>query len=237
MNHSLYRDRIVSRLIQDLVGPMLDAEVLSDRPTQRYSTGILYPRDSQIMPEEDEDGGLPVNIGEEASIAEEPDVSLHASLKPSSMGFSFAVRPDGNQSPLVASVEIRCATYDLISINDTGEEVEEPPDSRARERWRRKPHRTSKEVELGCGESKYDLAASGMSGLELYLLVTPHAGLFTVTAALSNRRSRGESREYDERQHFFQVELLVRNISHGTFAPRPSLRAETDEESRAAALI
>lgn len=238
MNSSFYRDRIVARFIQDLVGPMSEAEVLADRPTQRYSTGILYPRDSQIMPEEDEDGGLAVNIGEDtASIPEESDVSLHASLKPSAMGLSFAVRPDGNQSALAATVEIRCATYDCIALNDAGEEVEGPPVSRARERWRRKPLRTSMEVELNPGEARYDLTASGLSGLELYLLVTPHGGLFTITAALSNRRSRGESREYDERQHLFQVELMVTSISHGTFAPRPSRRAETDEDSRVAALI
>src|SRR5512146_2009214 len=128
MNSSSYRDRIVARFIQDLIGPMSEAEVLADRPTQRYSTGILYPRDSQIMPEEDEDGGLAVNIEDDtASIPEQSDVSLHASLKPSAMGLSFAVRPDSNKSALAATVEIRCATYERIAINDAGEEVEEPP--------------------------------------------------------------------------------------------------------------
>jgi len=69
------------------------------------------------------------------------------------------------------------------------------------------------------------------------MLVTPHAGLITVTAALSNERARGDSSAYDEEQHFFQVGLQVTNVSHGDFAPRPSLRAEIDDDTRSAALI
>ena len=54
----LFRDRIVSRLVEDLVGPLAELETLTDRPTQRYSTGILYPTGSRIEPEEDQDRGL-----------------------------------------------------------------------------------------------------------------------------------------------------------------------------------
>lgn len=238
MSSSFFRDRVVARLIQDLVGPLSETEVLTDRPTQRYSTGILYPRDSQINPEEDEDGGLPVNVAEDAvSSPDEAGVSLHASLKPSAMGLSFAVKSGSEGRPPATHVEIRCATYERFAVNDADKEVEGPPRDRAHERWRRKPLHMSLSVELRPGESRHDLAGHGADGLELYLLVTPHAGLITVTAALSNRRSRGESREHDERQHFFQVEFVVTEISHGSFAPRPSRRAETDEDSRAAALI
>jgi len=73
--------------------------------------------------------------------------------------------------------------------------------------------------------------------LELYMLVTPHAGLLTVTVALANQRARGESSAYDEEQHFFQVELSISGVSDGVFAPRPSWRAQTDDDSRTAALI
>src|SRR5690606_16943525 len=42
---------------------------------------------------------------------------------------------------------------------------------------------------------------------------------------------------FDEEQHFFQVDLQVGVIGNGRFAPRPSRRAQTDEDSRTAALI
>ena len=94
MSKSPFRNRIITRLIEDLVGPMSENEILSDRPTQRYSTGILYPRGSRIQTEEDEDGGLVVNEAEDtASTPEDGGVSLHAALKPSVAGLSFAVQP------------------------------------------------------------------------------------------------------------------------------------------------
>ena len=43
--NSLFRDTIASRLREDLVGPRSEHEVLTDRPTQFYSTGILYPQE------------------------------------------------------------------------------------------------------------------------------------------------------------------------------------------------
>lgn len=235
---SLFRNRVVIRLIEDLVGPLSENEALSDRPTQRYSTGILYPQNTQIAPEEDEDGGLAVNEVEDA--ASSPDVngvSLHATLKPSSAGLSFAVEPSEAGKLPIMDVEIRCATYKPFAVNDAGDAIEGTPSDRAHERWRRIPLHASLSVELRSGETKVDLVEHNMSGLELYILVTPHASLLTATCALSNRRSRGDSSVFDEQQHFFQVELTVTGISNGNFSPRPSRRAETDEDSRAAALI
>src|SRR5207237_5181007 len=87
------------------------------------------------------------------------------------------------------------------------------------------------------GETRIDLCRNGVADMELYVLVTPHAGVITVTAALSNQRARGDSSAYDEEQHFFQVELSVTKVLAGSFAPRPSRRAQTDDDSRTAALI
>ena len=95
MSTPLFRNKVVSRLVEDLVGPLSAHEILADRPTQRYSTGILYPRGSQILAEEDDEGGLAVNLSEDT--ASEPvaaEVSLYTTLKPSSAGLSFAVRPE-----------------------------------------------------------------------------------------------------------------------------------------------
>ena len=58
---ALFRDTIASRLREDLIGPRAEFEVLSDRPTQLYSTGILYPQESPIIDEEDQDHDLVVN--------------------------------------------------------------------------------------------------------------------------------------------------------------------------------
>ena len=235
---SLFRDTIASRLREDLVGPRSENEVLTDRPTQFYSTGILYPQDSPIEDEEDQDKGLAVNEPEDA--ASDPDtagVPLYAALKPSVAGLSFAVKPETSEGTPVMGFRVQCATYESFAVDEGGEEVPGPPSSRSRERWRRHPRDLSVDVDLYPGETKLDLGTRGLDGLELYVLVTPHSGLLTVTAALANLRSRGDSRIFDEAQHFFQVELLASGVAGVEFAPRPSRRAETDEDSRSAALI
>jgi hypothetical protein len=238
MNSLLFRDHILARVVEDLVGPLAPAELLSDRPTQRYSTAILYPRDAHIEPQEDEDGGAPVNIQEDsASEPEEADVSLHAALKPAAAGLSFALESSGDNGFPIIRVEVRCAVYRRVAVDDDDNEIEGTPPDRGHERWRRVPLDTSITMHLKTGETKTDLSNRGIDGLELYALVIPHAGLLTVTVAITNRRIRGDSSVFDEEQHFFQVELSVSVVEHGLFAPRPSRRAETDEDSRTAALI
>lgn len=237
MTSHLFRDQIVARLKQDLVGPLAEDEVISDRPSQRYSTGILYPRESRLEPQENEDGGFAVNQMEDtASTPEDAGVSLHMALKPSVAGLSFAA---GTSSDSTATVrcEIRCAVYRRFAVDSDGHEVQGKPTHRANERWRRVPLSVSVTIPLQEGESRKPLVKDGIPGMELYVLVTPHSGLLTVTAAISNQRERGDSSAYDEEQHFFQCELTVSQIANGSFAPRPSLRAQTDDDTRMAALI
>ena len=236
--NTLFRDTIASRLREDLIGPRSEREVLSDRPTQLYSTGILYPQDSPIGDEEDQDQGLVVNESEDA--ASDPDtagVPMYAALKPSVAGISFAVRAATSESTVAVEFRVQCATYESFAVDEQGKEIPGPPSNRSRERWRRVSHRVSLDVDLSPGGTKLDLGTSGIDGLELFVLVTPHSGLLTVTAALSNLRVRGDSVTISEAQHFFQVELSAGGVSGGSFAPRPSRRVETDEDSRSAALI
>ena len=167
---------------------------------------------------------------QEASLCMQP-------LKPSTAGLSFAVTPDTSEATPTVEFGILCATYKCFAVNEKGQEVPGSPSNRSHERWRRIPHHTSVKLELSPGENKQDLAPKGIDGLEFYVLVTPHSGLLTVTAALSNQGSRGDSRVFDEIQHFFQVELSAKRVAGGRFARRPSRRAETDEDSRSAALI
>jgi hypothetical protein len=235
----LFRDRLVDRLVQDLVGPNSEDEALSDRPTQRYSTGILYPQDAALEAEEDLDGGgLAVNEIEDSPLgADDATVALYATLKPAVAGMSFALEARVREEVPRLTAEIRCGTYTLFRVDDEGAEVDGPPPRRDRERWRRHAHTLLTPVRLTLGEQRIRFDAQGLAGLELYVLVRPYAGLLTVTMAVTNLRRRGESRAFDEEQHFFQVQLAVSALENAAFAPRPSRRAETDDDSRSAALI
>jgi Helicase conserved C-terminal domain len=238
MNTALFRDRLVERLIEDLMGPLEENEILGDRPTQRYSTGILYPRGSRITAQEDEDGGVQAGEADEAtSTQDDPGVSLHATVKPSVAGLSFAVKAAGQSGLVTIEIRVRCALYQRFAVDDQAAEIVGPPADRKHERWRRLRLEASTLLSLEQGETRVDLAQHGIPGLQLYMLVTPHAGLMTVTVAVSNERTRGDSSAYDEEQHFFQIGLEIVSVAHGEFSPRPSLRAEVDDDTRAAALI
>ena len=145
---SLFRDVIASRLREDLVGPLAEEEVLTDRPSQRYSTGILYPLDSKI--EEDEDQELDLAVNEFEDSASDPDttgVPLYAALKPSVAGLSFAVKSENSEVIPTAEFRIRCATYESFEIDDNQEDAK-PTSRRSNERWRRVPHQAAVRIEL-----------------------------------------------------------------------------------------
>lgn len=235
---SLFRDTLSDRLVQDLVGPFKEDELLADRPTQRYTTGILYPVDTPIGQEEDQDaGGKAVNEREDAaSNSDDSGVALHAALKPSVAGISFAVTATLRQSPLL-EVEVTCATYAQTAVDDEGNEVDGPPPDRDHERWKRQARSVRASVMLTPGEHRHGFEDQDVPGLELYVLVKPYQDVLTVTTALSNMRERGDSRAYDEAQHFFQVKLKASVAEGGQLAPRPSRRARTDEDTETAALI
>lgn len=87
------RDTLLERMKVDLIGPESPDELISDRPTDRYLTGILFPPRTTISPEDDD----------EASDADDADavgtaldgVKAASAFRPSSAGLSFAVEPIG----------------------------------------------------------------------------------------------------------------------------------------------
>ena len=87
-------------------------------------------------------------------------------------------------------IEVACAVYERFAVDDSGQEVEGTPPDRAHERWRRIPLNAPLKNELQIGETRIDLAEHGIEGLDLYVLVTPHGGVETVTLALASQRSR-----------------------------------------------
>lgn len=232
------RDRIAERLCEDLVGPYSEHEVVRDRPTQRYSTGILYPQESRIRPEEDEDGGLFANQLDEASgETESGSVSLSMTFKPSTAGLSFAIEPDDGGTHPIIELQVQGATYERFAVDADENEVPGEPVDRNRERWRRKPVTAVRQIELTTGETSISLAPAGIGGLEIYVLVTPHREFLTVTAALTNQLFRSAQQVDNEARHFFQVQLGVSVVAHGQLVPRHWHRPESTEDGKSAALI
>jgi hypothetical protein len=114
------------------------------------------------------------------------NVSLSSTLKPSTAGLSFAIKPEAPGKPVSMKALISCATYLKFAVDDKGKEIPSGSANKAIERWRRVPQSASISLILDVGEKRINLSEFGIPGLELYILVTPVSDLLTVTAALSN---------------------------------------------------
>ena len=64
------REHLLDRITEDLLGPGAPDECICDRPSDRYLTGILYPRRLPVEQEQDEKLELEsVEEGDENSTA------------------------------------------------------------------------------------------------------------------------------------------------------------------------
>ncbi|MBK7928970.1 MAG: hypothetical protein IPJ98_16230 [Bryobacterales bacterium] len=121
------RQRILKRLSTDLLGPLTPDEIIPERPTDRYLTGILWPRRSGLSEAEQEMIVVENSSQGEQSEAAEDGVTLRNVLKPASAGISFAVRVDGPSPTLRITIAI--AKYDKTTAGD-------PPKTA----WARQPY-------------------------------------------------------------------------------------------------
>jgi hypothetical protein len=107
------RDLLVKRLETDLLGPLVEDEVLVDtRPTDVYLTGILWPRDSRIGAEENDrlDSAGTSTGGEDDTEGAGEEVPLAGLMRPCAAGLSFALTEGSDVS---VHVKLRFALYEL----------------------------------------------------------------------------------------------------------------------------
>ena len=235
------RDSLLDRLKCDLVGPYTNDETLTSRPSDIYVTGILWPRDARMGPEEDERLGL--SGGEESDTdggGEEEEVSLAGLGRPCSAGVSFAARAD--TSPEL-DVMVRFATYEPVVPDES--DVEEQDSGGApswrRAEWRRKVHNISvDDVILEAASRFVDLEPQGAPpGVRLHIRTAPWSGgtLATVTLLNGAEPDEDKGREGIERLTLFQTRVEIRPRPGTVLVARPSRRAVLDDDDRSAALL
>lgn len=230
------RDILLSRLREDLLGPSTETELLNERPTDRYLTGILSPIGEEISASEDESLGAAGDAEDDPS--DDSPAPLAGSFRPSTCGVSFALK---ERDQMTVSFKVSCARYQQVFINPaTGEASTRTEDAkRANERWRRTPLSAAVDVSLlpKDGSQTIDLGPQGVPGLDLYVRTARTSSCVIVTAAIINRLGQGEDRADTEANTFFQVALRVEPQAPATLAERPARTVVTDRDSRVASLI
>ena len=112
------RKAVIERLRVDLVGPRDPEELLPARPSDIYLTGILWPRNTALSPDEDE--RLAVAGGGETTGEDTDDQARPAAAtmrRPSTAGVSFAVRSSETQAPAV-DIEVSFGVYLPEKLDD-----------------------------------------------------------------------------------------------------------------------
>lgn len=222
----LPRDFVLERLHADLVGPATPDETLTARPSDVYLTGILWPRNTAVLPEEDErlsvapDGEDPSDDGGEQ--AQPASVPMR---RPSTAGLSFAVRP-GVTAPRVRVV-FRFGLYGPAQTEESGSA-----------RWTRRQIAGERSIVLEVGSFDEPLAEAGWPGVRLNIRVAPFAQGLLATITLVNGAAAAEpGRNAVEQLTLFQVELEITAEGDAALIARPSRRAAVDDDDRSGALL
>ena len=87
--HRDIRAYLVEELKKDIVGPQKEDEELTEGPTSYYLSGILFPADTDINPEEDRDSG---DAADEIDDEVDTGTLMATATNPSSIGLTFATK-------------------------------------------------------------------------------------------------------------------------------------------------
>jgi hypothetical protein len=221
---SSVREKALSRLREDLIGPGVPDETLAARPSDVYLTGILWPKNTALAPEEDE--RLSAAPGEEEGGDDAEDQARPQAVimrRPSTAGLSFAV--SGKNVPTVR-VHVRFGMY--VETDDGGET-----------RWKRRQHSPEPiETELQTGSRDIPITSGEMSGLRLNVRCVPFSAGILATITLVNDLTPEETgRAYTERITLFQVSLEIEPSGGTKLVARPDRRAPVDDEDWSSALL
>jgi hypothetical protein len=223
------RQAIIRRLREDLLGPLQSDEILDDRPSDRYLTGILFPLRFESQPEEDESLSMAGDDGVEGAEEAAPP---EKSQRHSSAGISFAVQSSAERASV--GINVSAARY-LPLQADEPENASKDQEKQDSKRWRRQAIEISVgEIEIGEEMlRKVSLDPYGEPYLELHIHAAPIASgmnAFAVTVVLVNCHvdEKDLSRTEREQRLFFQTEIRIRPGLNTEIVARPSRRSGED---------
>ncbi len=198
MSKESVRDEVVETLRRNLFGPANGPTESfeatgGESPVSRYMTGILYPSDAPVPPEED-NGGLDAESKQSAH-EDEARLSLCNAPNPSSFGITFACRSDCT----ALSISVSCGTYRLEQNSAGGPS-----------RWLRQPLSEQRDVPVIATHKTEKLTLAPGLQLRITFRAPDATGALPITVTLINAHSLAGVK-WDERPErcFFQCALSV----------------------------
>lgn len=231
------RDDILDRLTEDLLGPTEEEEVITDRPSDRYLTGILFPVRTEASPKEDDSSAEVVE--DDTAGTGLDSIRAGSAFRPSSAGLSFAVQPNAETLSTVLVVTVEAGRY--LPTSDETSESEQSISHDQSVSWQRVPRLVNIRLPLKEVRSdEIDLGPDGLSSAKLHMRMTRWEDCFLVTLAVSNeaRAKQGGSLVETEQANLFQTSISV-ECDGGIFVPKPerTLPGSVDKELSSLGLL
>ena len=224
------RTRIVDYLHRELLGPFNgEREILHEEPHKRYITGTLYPSNSTIESnsEEDEEEVNGVAGGTEPEDQADDPVVLANQYLPACLGLSFYL----SSNPRI-DLKVTAARY--IEIEETTPTDNDQGGRQERKSWIRHPmtisnHETLLEPPVGGTVRRLDRDIfDGAARLNAIWRQSGHGWL--VTVSLINNKSTTQGKTPEVKNCLYQVELRCQSVSTGRIAAYPRTRLITDDK-------
>ncbi|SOC45563.1 helicase-like protein [Rhizobium subbaraonis] len=227
MTVEMPRDALIRRMREDLMGPREVDETLAARPSDVYLTGILWPRNTAISPDEDERLSVAVGGGDDDGddTPEQVQARSVGMRRPSTAGISFAVTATLDQRPTV-DVQLEFGTYS-------------PSESGGRNHWSRRQNSIGP-IEVALDEPAADISLDqyGFPELRLNSRTVPfERGLLSTLTLVNDAMPAEQGRAALEQATIFQVSVDIRAGSGCRLISRPSRRSPVDEEDWSSALL
>ncbi len=220
------RENLLSRLSEDLMGPLQSEETLANKPSDIYLTAVLWPTRSQI-PLLDDDGVD--SESEDDDIA--PGLSIAGQQRPSVMGVSFATSSRGKSSEL--DVFYSFGTYKSeLTENESGK-------NRV---WKRQQHEGSIRVETKHNLNLFipleDLSLPKGLEASFHVRVIDTGNVFLTTVTFLNKTSlTDEDFILQEELTIFQPKIRISLPEDLCFQGLPDLRSPLDEDEESTRLL
>lgn len=245
------RSYLIARLTEDVFGPSTPDEILDDKPSDRYLTGILFPQRTAIGADEDERldaaTGGDDDDGDDGAAEEVPTSVMR---KPSAAGLTVRCEADAGTTATLL-VHVTGGTYRREARReDTSDALAPDASTPAGDDqpvavpargfvWRRTDHCIALDpIVPGPGQQNICLDDWGLPGFRLHVTVAAIDASHLVTLVLVNDNEIGElSTLVPDELALFQVGIEVRPGPGTRLVARPITTITDDEDAAATQLL
>lgn len=216
------RDEIIKRLSKDLIGPQSQDEILLDKPSDVYMTGILWPARTEFTSIDDDSAS--------DSESDEDDLQnalpMQGQQKASSMGITFAV-PQEHKDHLIISYSF--GTYSNETTDDSG-----------RTEWTRKQF--NGQIELAVLDKMSDIHSLVLKecpiSIDFHIRALKIDSGFAVTVTMINRSELTSAGSIPiDILTIFQAGMKIQISRNGNLLGLTDPRIALDEDEESAILL